>query len=117
MSSTFETLGVSPELTLALKEQGILEPFAIQTLSIADGLAGRDICGKAKTGSGKTLAFGLPLLDRVGKAAPKRPRGLVLVPTRELAEQVAGVLGPLGQRIGVRTTTETFTTWRRSDEQ
>jgi superfamily II DNA/RNA helicase len=97
VNPTFETLGVSPELTLALKEQGILEPFAIQTLSIADGLAGRDICGKAKTGSGKTLAFGLPLLDRVGKAAPKRPRGLVLVPTRELANQVKEVLKPLGK--------------------
>ncbi len=97
MSTTFEALGVSPELTLALKEQGILEPFAIQTLSIADGLAGKDICGKAKTGSGKTLAFGLPLLDRVGKAAPKRPRGLILVPTRELANQVKEVLKPLGK--------------------
>jgi superfamily II DNA/RNA helicase len=97
VNPTFETLGVSPELTLALKEQGILEPFAIQTLSIADALAGRDICGKAKTGSGKTLAFGLPLLDRVGKAAPKRPRGLVLVPTRELANQVKEVLKPLGK--------------------
>jgi len=97
VSTTFEALGVSPELTLALKEQGILEPFAIQTLSIADGLAGKDICGKAKTGSGKTLAFGLPLLDRVGKAAPKRPRGLILVPTRELANQVKEVLKPLGK--------------------
>ena len=97
MNPTFETLGVSPELALVLKEQGIVEPFAIQTLSIADGLAGRDICGKAKTGSGKTLAFGLPLLDRVGKAAPRRPRGLILVPTRELANQVKEVLKPLGK--------------------
>jgi len=66
-------------------------------LAIADALAGRDVCGKAKAGSGKTLAFGLPLLERVGKAQPGRPRALVLVPTRELANQVTEVLKPLGK--------------------
>src|SRR5687768_5158754 len=77
---TFESLGVSPRLVKVLADQGIHEPFAIQRLSIADALAGRDVCGKAKTGSGKTLAFGLPLLERLDKAEPRKPRGLVLVP-------------------------------------
>ncbi|MEO7429610.1 MAG: DEAD/DEAH box helicase, partial [Acidimicrobiales bacterium] len=99
---TFASLGVSPRLVDVLTSQGILEPFAIQRLSIADALAGRDVCGKAKTGSGKTLAFGLPLLDRLAKAEPRKPRGLVLVPTRELALQVHDVLAPLAKAIGSR---------------
>ncbi len=97
MTTTFETLGVSPDLVEALAASGIDEPFAIQTLAIPDALAGRDVCGKAKTGSGKTLAFGLPLLGRVSKADPRCPRALVLVPTRELANQVTEVLRPLGK--------------------
>jgi superfamily II DNA/RNA helicase len=97
MTTTFAALGVSPDLVAALERDGIVEPFPIQALTIEDGLAGHDICGKAKTGSGKTLAFGLPLLDRVGKAEAHRPRALVLVPTRELANQVKNVLAPLGR--------------------
>ncbi len=93
---TFAGLGLPTDLVAALAHEGITEPFAIQTLTIGDALAGRDLCGKAKTGSGKTLAFGLPMLARVGKAAPKKPRGLVLTPTRELANQVTEVLRPLG---------------------
>jgi superfamily II DNA/RNA helicase len=100
--ATFADLGVSSELAAALAEQGIIEPFPIQALTIADGLAGRDVCGKAKTGSGKTLAFGLPLLDRVERARPRQPHGLVLVPTRELAVQVDGVLAPLGKVVDRR---------------
>ena len=99
---TFESLGVSDLLVTALADQGITEPFAIQRLSIADALAGRDVCGKAKTGSGKTLAFGLPLLQRLASAEPRRPRGLVLVPTRELALQVHDVLAPLARAVGSR---------------
>ena len=76
--------------------------------ALVDALAGRDVCGKAKTGSGKTLAFGVPLLQRT-KARPAtepgRPRALVLVPTRELAVQVAEVLEPLGRSIDVSVTT------------
>ena len=98
--STFETLGVSADLVARLAADGIESPFPIQALTITDALAGRDLCGKAKTGSGKTLAFGLPLLERVGKAEPRRPTGLVLVPTRELANQVFGVLAPLGDLRG-----------------
>jgi superfamily II DNA/RNA helicase len=93
----------------ALAAQGILEPFAIQTGAIPDALAGRDILGRAQTGSGKTLAFGLPLLTRLAASAPPRqqkaPRALVLVPTRELAQQVADVLAPLGQAIGLSVAT------------
>jgi superfamily II DNA/RNA helicase len=99
---TFDALGVSPELVAALVVDGITDPFAIQALTIADALAGRDVCGKAKTGSGKTLAFGLPLLQLIHGAAPKRPRGLVLVPTRELASQVFDVLEPLAKAAGKR---------------
>ncbi|MBM3659263.1 MAG: DEAD/DEAH box helicase [Actinobacteria bacterium] len=97
MTASFEALGVSPDLTARLAADGIDAPFAIQELTIRDGLAGRDVCGKAKTGSGKTLAFGLPLVQRVSKAEPHRPTGLVLVPTRELANQVSEVLTPLAK--------------------
>ena len=79
----------------------IREPFAIQARALPDALAGRDVLGRAQTGSGKTLAFGLPLLTRLAASTRRRqqkaPRGLVLVPTRELAQQVADVLTPLGQ--------------------
>ncbi|MEY3361100.1 MAG: hypothetical protein RL531_819 [Actinomycetota bacterium] len=101
-TTTFEALGVSPELIGALAETGITAPFAIQNLTIGDGIAGRDVCGKAKTGSGKTLAFGLPMLQRVPVAQPKRPTGMILVPTRELAVQVKDALSPLGKATGVR---------------
>ena len=94
--TTFADLGVSPDLTAALESRGIMSPFAVQELTIADALAGRDVCGKAKTGSGKTLAFGLPLLEKVKGAEARRPRALILVPTRELATQVRDELAPLG---------------------
>ncbi|TML90518.1 MAG: DEAD/DEAH box helicase [Actinobacteria bacterium] len=95
MTTTFATLGLSPDVVRALTAAGITDPFPIQALTIADGLAGRDVCGKAKTGSGKTLAFGLPMIERTEKAAPCRPRALVLVPTRELALQVSDALAPI----------------------
>ena len=102
---TFAGIGTAPEIVQALEDQGIIAPFPIQALTIADGLAGRDVCGKAKTGSGKTLAFGIPLLQRLTKEnAGSAPRGLVLVPTRELANQVAGVLRPLAESCGIRLT-------------
>jgi superfamily II DNA/RNA helicase len=93
--TTFSALGVSPDLVAVLDRAGMTSPFPVQRLCIPDALAGRDVCGKAKTGSGKTLAFGLPLAERVPKASPKRPTGLVLVPTRELCHQVADVLSTL----------------------
>jgi len=102
MTITFDELGVSTDLVKVLHDQGITTPFPIQALTIPDGLAGRDVCGKAKTGSGKTLAFGLPIIERVATAEPKHPRALVLVPTRELAQQVHDELKPLGEARGVR---------------
>jgi superfamily II DNA/RNA helicase len=100
--TTFKELGVAPDLVAALAEKGVVEPFPIQELTIRDALAGRDVCGKAKTGSGKTLAFGLPLLMRTSVAEPRRPRALVLVPTRELCVQVNEVLSPLAAGTGLR---------------
>jgi superfamily II DNA/RNA helicase len=104
-AASFAELGVHPRVVTALAARGILEPFAIQTGAIPDALTGRDILGRAQTGSGKTLAFGLPLLTRLAASAPpvqqKAPRALVLVPTRELAQQVADVLAPLGQAVGL----------------
>ncbi len=111
LPGSFAALGVAPELVSALVAQGISAPFPIQALTIADALAGRDVCGKAKTGSGKTLAFGLPLVQRLqgpvagGRPAGGRPpRALVLVPTRELARQVADVLEPLAGASGITLT-------------
>jgi superfamily II DNA/RNA helicase len=102
-STSFADLGVSPALATALDEAGITQPFPIQALCIPDALAGRDVAGKAKTGSGKTLAFGIPLVQKMVRAAPKRPRGIVLVPTRELAAQVAEsldlLLGSRGMKL------------------
>ena len=102
LPTTFASLGVAPALVAALSERGIVSPFAVQELTIADALSGRDVCGKAKTGSGKTLAFGLPLLMRTERAKPGAPVSLVLVPTRELASQVAEVLEPLAKAVGLR---------------
>jgi superfamily II DNA/RNA helicase len=101
--TTFDALGVSPDLVAALAAAGITTPLPIQAGTIADGLAGRDVCGKAETGSGKTLAFGLPLIELTQRARPGRPGGLVLVPTRELALQVHEVLAPLARSRGLRT--------------
>jgi superfamily II DNA/RNA helicase len=104
-SPTFASLGVDPALVKALAAEGITTTFAIQAMTVADALAGRDVCGKAKTGSGKTLAFGIPLLQRTMAARatePGRPRALVLVPTRELAVQVSEVLEPLAKEAGLR---------------
>ncbi|MCW2898719.1 MAG: box helicase protein, partial [Streptosporangiaceae bacterium] len=101
---TFAQLGLPTPLVSALARQGIESPFPIQTACIPDVLAGRDVLGRGKTGSGKTLAFGLPLLTLTGgqKASPKRPRALILVPTRELAMQVQANLEPLGRSLGLR---------------
>jgi superfamily II DNA/RNA helicase len=78
-----------------LEKLGITTPLPIQTATIPAALAGRDICGKAPTGSGKTLAFGMPIVANMTQSRPRRPRALILVPTRELASQVHAVLGSL----------------------
>lgn len=100
---TFADLGLDPRIVAALAERGIERPFPIQALTIPDALAGRDVCGKAKTGSGKTLAFGLPVLQLLPPAEPRRPTALVLVPTRELAVQVERELEPAARALGRRT--------------
>ena len=99
----FTELGVEPTLIDVLREEGIEEPFEVQTKTIPDALEGRDVCCRAPTGSGKTLAFGIPLVSMSPKAEPKRPTSLILTPTRELAEQIRGVLKPLADSIGLRT--------------
>lgn len=100
MTTTFESLGTPRAICDVLAERGITEPFPIQAAAVADGLAGRDICGRAPTGSGKTLAFGIPLVANLPSAKPKRPRALVLAPTRELAGQIADELKPLARSMG-----------------
>jgi superfamily II DNA/RNA helicase len=106
---TFADLGLPTPLVDELTSQGLTEPFPIQQATIADALAGRDTLGRGRTGSGKTLAFTLPLLARLLESNKPRenyaPRALILVPTRELANQVCDVLAPLARRLGMRTTT------------
>ena len=86
--STFTDLGASAPVVRALARKGIEKPFAIQNLVLRDALGGRDVLAKSRTGSGKTLAFGIPIVERLDASA-RRPAALVLVPTRELAVQVA----------------------------
>ena len=94
LQPSFASLGVPTDIVAALDRKSISDPFPIQSMTIPDALAGRDVCGKAPTGSGKTLAFGIGAVARLtGKPArPKQPRVLVLTPTRELAAQVAAEL-------------------------
>ncbi len=101
MPPTFAQLGVPKPIGHALARRGITRPFEIQTATLADAMTGRDVCGRAPTGSGKTLAFGIPLVARVGRAAPRRPRGLVLAPTRELADQIATELRSFSGKVRV----------------
>jgi superfamily II DNA/RNA helicase len=95
VTPSFRDLGVPVDLVGALQAAGITNPFPVQEATLPDGLAGHDLCGRAPTGSGKTLAFGIPMLANINRAAPQRPTGLVLVPTRELALQVTKALVPL----------------------
>ncbi len=99
---TFGRLGLPEPIVGALARRGITEPFPIQAASIPDAIEGRDVCGKAPTGSGKTLAFGSAMLARVDVADRHRPRGLVLVPTRELADQIVSELAPLAKAMSRR---------------
>ena len=89
MTKTWLELGVPKNIIAGLVSRGIEAPFPVQEATLPDALAGNDICGKAPTGSGKTLAFGIAIAVKVTKSRPGRPTGLVLVPTRELAAQVA----------------------------
>lgn len=102
---TFKSLGVHPALIAALAEEGKTAPFPIQKATLPEAIAGRDILGRGQTGSGKTLAFGLAMMTRLAnqKAAPGRPLGLVLAPTRELAVQISEVIAPLARTVGLNS--------------
>ena len=100
LSPTFADLGVPTDVVALLKRDGITTPFPIQAATLPDALAGRDVSGRAPTGSGKTLAFAIAVVEALAghsRSQARRPRGLVLVPTRELAAQVCGVLSPLAK--------------------
>ena len=105
---SFASLGVPEPIVAALAAGGITEPFPIQTLTLLDTLTGRDVLGRGKTGSGKTIAFAIPLVTALAKNDTRTragsPRGLVLVHTRELANQVAAVLAPLAKAMKLRHT-------------
>ena len=100
-SPTFAELGVPTNICQALDARGITSPFAIQAATIVDAMDGRDVCGRAPTGSGKPLAFGIPLVVSVSRAETRRPRGLVLAPTRELAEQIRTELRSFAGKVRV----------------
>ncbi|GEL17816.1 DEAD/DEAH box helicase [Pseudonocardia asaccharolytica] len=100
---SFTELGLPRPVVRALDAEGFAEPFPIQAATLPETLRGRDLLGRGQTGSGKTLAFGLALLSRLGggRAQPRRPRGLVLVPTRELAQQVVDALTPFARALNL----------------
>ena len=104
-TSSFRALGVPDELAAVLERAGISTPFDVQVAAIPDALAGRDVLARAPTGSGKTLAFGLPLVAQVGRGTSRRPRALILSPTRELAEQIHQTIQALGRASGLRSAT------------
>jgi len=105
----FAELGVPPELVASLARGDITEAFPIQAATLPDSLAGADVLGRGRTGSGKTVAFSVPLVARLAASDARRqahrPRGLVLVPTRELAAQVADTLGPLARAVNLDVVT------------
>ncbi|MDT9682594.1 DEAD/DEAH box helicase [Streptomyces sp. TRM76323] len=103
----FADLGLPPALLRALEAEGVTVPFPIQAATLPNSLAGRDVLGRGRTGSGKTLAFGLAVLARLAgtRAEPRRPLAVVLVPTRELAQQVTDALAPYARALGLRQAT------------
>ncbi|MFE0254409.1 DEAD/DEAH box helicase [Streptomyces sp. NPDC059010] len=105
--ATFAELDLPARLLTALAAEGVTVPFPIQAATLPNALAGRDVLGRARTGSGKTLAFGLSLLARLNgqRAQPRQPLALVLVPTRELAQQVTDALTPYARALRLRLAT------------
>lgn len=101
---TFADLGLPEPVVRKLAQNGVTIPFPIQAATIPDALQGKDILGRGRTGSGKTLSFGLPLLTRLtgSRTERKRPRGVILTPTRELAMQVSDALQPYGDVLGLK---------------
>ncbi|MFF4529672.1 DEAD/DEAH box helicase [Streptomyces sp. NPDC001407] len=105
--AAFAGMELPAEVLRTLAELGVREPFPIQAATLPSALAGRDVLGRGRTGSGKTLAFGLPLLVRTAgrRAEPKQPLALILVPTRELAQQVTEALAPYAAALRLRMAT------------
>ncbi|MEU3671953.1 DEAD/DEAH box helicase [Streptomyces virginiae] len=105
--AAFEDMDMPEALLKTLAAQGVTEPFPIQAATLPNSLAGRDLLGRGRTGSGKTLAFGLALLARTAgrRAQPKAPLAMVLVPTRELAQQVTDSLAPYATAVNLRIAT------------
>ncbi|GAB2450160.1 DEAD/DEAH box helicase [Xylanimonas ulmi] len=103
----FSDFGLPSSVVSVLAERGVTTPFPIQAASLPDSLAGKDVLGRGRTGSGKTIAFALPVVTRLasGRRAPRRPRALILAPTRELALQIDATTAPLAAALGLRTTT------------
>ncbi|MCX4639144.1 DEAD/DEAH box helicase [Streptomyces sp. P9-2B-2] len=101
---TFADLGLPEGVVRKLAQNGVTTPFPIQAATIPDALAGKDILGRGRTGSGKTLSFGLPALAQLagGSTEKKKPRAIILTPTRELAMQVADALQPYGDVLGLK---------------
>ena len=117
---SFRQLGVAENIVEALARRGVETPFAIQELAIADGLNGQDLLAKSPTGSGKTLAFAIPLVQRLS-ASDARPSALVLVPTRELATQVADELQSIAPSRGIKVAavyggTPVVAQWKRAKD-
>ncbi|MEU6375027.1 DEAD/DEAH box helicase [Streptomyces sp. NPDC046909] len=106
-AASFDALGLPAKLVATMTDLGVTEPFPIQAATLPNALAGHDVLGRARTGSGKTLAFGLALLARIAgtRAESKRPLALVLVPTRELAQQVSDALEPYARTLNLRLAT------------
>ncbi|MFD5434314.1 DEAD/DEAH box helicase [Kitasatospora sp. NPDC127067] len=106
-AASFAELELPRAILSALTREGVTEPFPIQAATLPDSIAGRDVLGRGRTGSGKTLAFGLPLLARTAgrRADARHPLALVLVPTRELAQQVTEALTPYATAVNLRITT------------
>ena len=109
LATSFDDFALPTQLISYLADNGIAAPFPIQSATLGDTLQGRDVLGRGRTGSGKTLAFSLPTVTRLaadgGRRKPARPRGLVLCPTRELANQINATMEPLAKMLGLKTTT------------
>src|SRR5450631_4088510 len=109
LDASFAALGVPAPVVAALAEAGITTPFPIQAATLTDTLAGRDVLGRGRTGSGKTYAFLLPLLTRLAASKTTRrsrkPRALILAPTRELVSQIQAAMTPLAKPLGINSLT------------
>ncbi|ACZ23265.1 DNA/RNA helicase, superfamily II [Sanguibacter keddieii DSM 10542] len=109
LATSFDDFALPAPIISYLADNGIAAPFPIQSATLGDTLEGRDVLGRGRTGSGKTLAFSLPTVTRLaadgGRRRPARPRGLVMCPTRELANQINATMEPLAKLLGLKTTT------------